>query len=554
MAQAVDEGTGFELLLIEPDAEVAGRLRKALSETRGSHRFHTVANVQDATIRLRANPPDVVILDLPRGGDENALRRLRDSSPDLPVIVLTGPADREAFLAGDRDSEDYLTDAALDPRILGSSIRHAVQRNRERRRLADVTRELQEANARFERLALIDPLTELLNRRGLQKVLTELIEAIRHSPAPVAVLLVDVDDFKLVNDRLGHAGGDVALREIARRLRAGVRASDHVSRIGGDEFLLLLPQADPAELFRISERIRTAVSSVALRSVDGPVPVGASIGALMLTPDLASIDLIVATAQLLLRRSKSAGKNRVTSNGSETDPADERELLCDAICRGEGLFALSQPIVRFADGTFTGYELLSRFSHPEIQLPGSFFAACAERNLLTLADHQCFRACLERATTLPRSAAKHINLFPSTLLGVPAEHLLNDIRARFDPSSVCIELSESQILGDPAHLIEPIEQLRRGGVRIGLDDVGFGNTSIESLLLLEPDVIKLDKRVVRGISGDETGRHRLGRLAEIARDIATLVVAEGIQSQEDLDIARGMGIRFGQGYFWGRPA
>ncbi len=210
---------------------------------------------------------------------------------------------------------------------------------------------------------------------------------------------------------------------------------------------------------------------------------------------------------------------------------------------------------RLADGTVAGYEILSRVAHGGVtEIPERFFSACAERNLLTLADHRCFRRCLEFAEQLPRGARKHINVFPSTILGVPAEHLLREIRDRFQPKNVCIEISESQIIGDPSYLIEPVEQLRAGGVRIGLDDVGFGNTSIESLLLLQPDVIKLDKRVLRGVAGDPSARGRLQRLVEISRMVSTQVIAEGIQNQEDLETAKEMGLRFGQGYLWGRPA
>jgi diguanylate cyclase (GGDEF)-like protein len=404
-------------------------------------------------------------------------------------------------------------------------------------------------------MALIDPLTELLNRRGLQRALTALVERLGRDAIDVAVVLIDIDDFKSVNDTLGHAVGDVALREIARRLRGSVRSTDFAARLGGDEFLLLLPAADRRELHRIGERLRNAVSGIVLQNGASSIPVSASVGALMLTSDMPSIDLLIATAHPLLKQSKGGGKNRVTLAGVSDTGAAEREELCNAVCRGEGLFAVSQPIIRLADGTIAGYEMLARVAHQgTTELPQRLFSACAERSLLTLADHRCFRRSLEYAEQLPRAARKHFNLFPSTIIGVPAEHLLRDIRDRFDPKTVCLEISESQILGDPSYLVEPVEQLRRGHVKIGLDDVGCGNTSVESLLLLEPDVIKLDKRVVRGVARDAIARGRLERLVEMSRLVATQVIAEGIQTQDDLETAKAMGLRFGQGYLWGRPA
>ncbi len=549
-------GNEIDLLLIESNQEAAANLFAMLDPSSFDEglKLSVVPDLAAATLRVREQPPDVVVFRLPNAGDGALVRSLRSRMPEIPLIVLAR-GESAADLALEAGAEDVIPESAVGDRILRRSIRNALQRNRERRRLSDVTRELQEANQRLERMALIDPLTELLNRRGLQRALTTLVERLGRDAIDVAVVLIDIDDFKSVNDTLGHAVGDVALREIARRLRGSVRSTDFVARLGGDEFLLLLPAADRRELHRIGERLRNAVRGIVLQNGASSIPVSASVGALMLTSDMPSIDLLIATAHPLLKQSKGEGKNRVTLAGVSDTGAAEREELCNAVCRGEGLFAVSQPIIRLADGTIAGYEMLARVAHQgTTELPQRFFSACAERSLLTLADHRCFRRSLEYAEQLPRSSRKHFNLFPSTIIGVPAEHLLRDIRDRFDPKTVCLEISESQILGDPSYLIEPVEQLRRGHVKIGLDDVGCGNTSVESLLLLEPDVIKLDKRVVRGVGQDATARGRLERLVEMSRLVATQVIAEGIQTQDDLETAKAMGLRFGQGYLWGRPA
>ncbi|HEY0593473.1 MAG TPA: diguanylate cyclase, partial [Thermoanaerobaculia bacterium] len=522
----------IDLLLIEPNQDAAAHLFAMIDPTSFQEglELSVVPDLAAATARFRERPPDLVVFSMPPASDSSAVRSLRSTAPEIPLIVLARE-DSAADIALEAGAEDVIPESAVGDRILRRSIRNALQRHRERRRLSDVTRELQEANRRLERMALIDPLTDLLNRRGLQRALTELVERIQRDAIDVAVVLIDIDDFKSVNDTLGHAVGDVALREIARRLRAGVRSTDHVARLGGDEFLLLLPAADRRELHRIGERLRNAIAGIILQNGDVSLPVGASVGALMLTTEMPSIDLVLSTAGPLLKQSKGDGKNRVTLAGARDSGAAEREELCNAVCRSAGVFAVSQPIIRLADGTVAGYELLARVAHNgSTELPERFFSACAERNLLTLADHRCFRRCLEFAEQLPRAARRHFNLFPSTIIGVPAEHLLRDIRERFDPKTVCIEISESQIVGDASYLIEPVEQLRAGGVRIGLDDVGCGNTSVESLLLLEPDVIKLDKRVVRGVSGDAVARGRLERLVEMSRLVATQVIAEGIQT------------------------
>ncbi|HEU5163766.1 MAG TPA: diguanylate cyclase [Thermoanaerobaculia bacterium] len=546
----------IDVLLIESDERAAAILGAMIGPTSfdDTLRISVVPDLVSASLRIRERPPDVVVFNLPPSSDATAVRSLRSTAPEIPLIVLSHE-DSASDIALDAGAEDVIPEALLAERTLKRSIRNSLQRHRERRRLTDVTRELQEANRRLEQMALIDPLTELLNRRGLQRALSGLVERLQRDPIDVAVLLIDIDDFKTVNDTLGHAVGDVALREISRRLRNAVRSTDYVARLGGDEFLLLLPAADRRELHRIGERLRSAVNGLILQNGTSTLPVSASVAAMSLTPEMPSIDLIIANAHPLLKQSKSDGKNRVTHDGNPRDGAAEREELCNAICRGEGLFAVSHPVMRLTDGTVAGYEILSRAAHHgTTELPGRFFAACAERNLLTLADHKCFRRCLEFAESLPRGARRHFNLFPSTVLGVPAEHILSDIRDRFDPKDVVLEISESQIIGDPSYLIEPVARLREGKVKIGLDDVGFGNTSIESLLLLEPDVVKLDKRVVRGAGTNPEARRRLERLVEMSRLVATQVIAEGIQNQDDLETAKAMGVRFGQGYLWGRPS
>jgi diguanylate cyclase (GGDEF)-like protein len=546
----------IDLLLIEENQEAAAHLGSILDPASFDEgvKVSVVADLAAATLRLRQQPPDLVVFSIPTVNDAATVRSIRSAAPNVPMIVVAH-GEAAADLALEAGAEDVIAGGLLGDRLLTRAIRNALQRQRERRRLSDVTRDLQEANRLLERMALIDPLTDLLNRRGLQRALTDTIERLRRDAIDAAVLLIDIDDFKTVNDTLGHSVGDVALREIARRLRGAVRSTDYVSRLGGDEFLLLLPAADRRELHRIGERLRTAISGIILQNGETTLPISASVGAMSLTPDMPSIDLVVATAHPLLKQSKGDGKNRVTHAGGVNDSAAEREELANAVCRGDGLFAVSQAIIRLADGSVAGYEVLSRVATgATTELPERFFAACAEKNLLTLADHRCFRACLEFAEHFPRGARKHVNLFPSTILGVPAEHLLRDIRERFDPRTVCIEISESQIIGDPSYLVEAVQQLRAGEVRIGLDDVGCGNTSIESLLLLEPDVIKLDKRVVRGVGTDASARGRLQKLVEMSRLVATQVIAEGIQNQEDLETAKAMGLRFGQGYLWGRPA
>ena len=156
--------------------------------------------------------------------------------------------------------------------------------------------------------------------------------------------------------------------------------------------------------------------------------------------------------------------------------------------------------------------------------------------------------------SLPPKIHRHINLFPTTIVDLAVEELVEKLAVNCPAESYCLEISEQQILGDSSHLIGPVEEFKRYGISIAIDDVGFGNTCLESLILLEPDVIKLDKKYIRGIAQDLHIERSLRRTLKIAEDLNAQVIAEGIETQEDLDKLRELGVTYGQGFYLGMPA
>jgi diguanylate cyclase (GGDEF)-like protein len=419
-------------------------------------------------------------------------------------------------------------------------------------------KELESANRSLERLTLIEPLTELLNRRGLQQALSREVQHLGRGVTGSAVLVVDLDDFKTINDQHGHAVGDVVLKEIGRRLRASVRAVDYVGRIGGDEFMLLLPETDPPEVTRVAERIRLAVATAIIQHSSGTVTVTASIAALLLTTDMPAVDQLLARAHQLLQRAKNEGKNRVVFQSTDFDDTARRLRaqtdMCSNLTRAKHLLTVKQPIFRLSDDSPIGYEFLSRYSHDTYEMPENFFRLCAERNILTLVDHACLRAAIEAALQLPPYARFHLNIFPTTLLAIPVEHLLDLFPKPLPPDTFCLEISEQQIIGDPTYLVPAVRALREAGILIAIDDVGFGSSCLESLVLLDPDILKIDKRCVIGIDGNPALIEHLRRYVRVARSLGCQVVAEGIETAAELAVVRSLGIEYGQGYLWGKPA
>ena len=554
--------SAVRLLIVEDDISSAALLCELLEPVE-SPRFaiRHVTTAQQACEVVGRHEADVVLLDLglPDAADLEALTRLRDSVNEIPVIILTSRADEATALqALNRGAEDYLLKGYVDAGSLIRSLRYAIERHRNVRDIARMSRELQLANENLERMTLLDPLTDVMNRRGLQQMLSREIEALQRHMTDVAVLLVDVDDFKSVNEKLGHAVGDIALKEIARRLQNAVRTVDYVGRLGGDEFMLLLPDADPAEVVRMAERVRLTLATTIIQHSSGTMTLTACVAVMMLTVETPSIDQLLTRMHELLSRGKREGKNRVSFEAKSFDDTERRRRaqadMCANLSRGKHLLIVKQPIMRLSDESVVAYEFLSRYSNAVFEMPDNFFRICSERNILTAVDHFCLRHGVAAAADLAPYVRFHLNIFPTTLIAVPTQHLVETFPTPLPGDTFCLEISEQQIIGDPSYFLEPVRALRNAGFLIAIDDVGFGNSCLESLILLEPDVLKIDKRCVIGIARHPERVAHLRRYLEVARTLAAEIVAEGVETVDDLAVLRDLGVEFAQGFYWGRPA
>jgi len=421
--------------------------------------------------------------------------------------------------------------------------------------VAALERALASAEARLQDIANTDPLTELLNRRGLQASLTAAIHAT--GTGGLYVLLVDLDDFRAVNDLLGHVAGDVILREVGQLVARALGTRVPVGRIGGDEFLALLPESNPDEALRVAEALRLAIGDTTIALGSGPRRVTASVAMTAVNGSTPSIDEVLTSAYQALTQSKRGGKNKVSATmdlQALNDPLTTGvSRIVAEVKRGRGLRAVMQPVMSIPEGVPVGFELLSRSTVDVFEMPNDLFRMAHEANILTLVDHRCWKTCLAATAQMPKHLMANVNLFPSTLLAIPVDDLLRAVPEERSLSSYCVEISESQIIGDPTYLLGPVSSLRGRGLKIAIDDVGFGRTCLESLIVLEPDVLKLDRRTVTGAGRDARQRRSLERLLGVARALEAEVVAEGVETEEDLHLIVELGIGLAQGYFWGRP-
>ncbi len=429
---------------------------------------------------------------------------------------------------------------------------------RQTQELMRANSELKDANERLNILAHMDPLTNFLNRRGLQKVLTREVAWARRQGTGLVVILMDLDNLKSINDKMGYAVGDIILKEVALKIKEVLRVSDYQARIGGDEFMIFLPQTKLMEAMRIAEKLRLAVSETPIFFSSGSVKISASLGVVNVSDQTVSIDELVSRSHLYLHRSKHGGKNRVSAEGDDSRPVNELERsvveILEAVDKQTAVRAVKQAIYTLEDEKVMGYEFLSRMSVPGFEMPDDFFPVCIEAKILPIIDRACFKTCLKAAFPLAGQYQCHLNIFPSTMLDIPVKSLVAEFHDEQSLRNLCVEISEQQIIGDPAHLSETVREFKEAGIRVAIDDVGFGKTSLESLILLDPDIIKIDKRCVIGVSRDSIKARSIERILRIAASLQIQVIAEGIETREDLEALKRLGVRYGQGFLWGKPA
>ncbi len=516
------------------------------------------STLEHALVLLREGSMDLVLLDLELSEthDLELLDTLRREAPATPIILLSNVPDEPLSIEAVRHgAQDCLVKSQITHTLLAQAILYAVERNRVNRKLDSLSCELKTANESLERLSLIDPLTELLNRRGLQQVLSREIQWSRRDELELLALLIDLDDFRRINDVLGHSVGDVVLKEVARKLRSSLRATDYIARISGDKFVVLLPQTRPAEGVQVAEKIRLSISGMPVSvSSKETIHLTASLGLVSLAPGDPSVDELLSKSHPVLYQSKENGKNRVSFAPWEQEQSYSFSAVHTALRERERFYAVKQAIFDLHTRDKIGYEFLSRASVDGFEMPDDFFRACIEANILTLVDHQCLRSCLSANAALALNARCHVNLFPSTIIDIPVQHLLEDFPQAFNRGSFCIEVSEQQIIGDPSYLSGPIDSFKQAGILIAIDDVGFGRSCLESLIVLEPDIVKIDKRFVKGIAEDRFRAQSLKRLLKVTRVLDAEVVAEGIETHEDLRMLQDLGVQYGQGYFLDRPS
>ncbi|MCC6238235.1 MAG: EAL domain-containing protein [Dehalococcoidia bacterium] len=419
-------------------------------------------------------------------------------------------------------------------------------------------------SAELQRQATHDDLTGLANRAALIARLQERLDEHR---GHVAVLFLDLDNFKMINDTLGHRSGDLLLRAVAERLRALVRPGDVVARLGGDEFVILLDAAN-SELARNAAQTVLRALAVPIAFEGQQVAVSLSIGVAAAAQESRDAQVLLGNADIALYRAKAAGRGSIVVFDPSLDAAadEQRQLQLQvpgATARGE-MRVHYQPIVDLATSATVGIEALARWHNPKlgvIQPPQFLRASLESGEIIEIGRFVLRDACrkvqsLLRSRVAPGLPVVSVNISAREFV---SERFYDDVVSvvrEFDipPACLQLEIAEDAVIGDVSGAAEKLARLRKFGLRLALDDFGTGYSSLTSLERLPISALKVNPALVQRIASDRRARGVFAALLQMANSLDIHVIAEGVETEEQARTLMALGTQAAQGHYFRAPA
>lgn len=424
--------------------------------------------------------------------------------------------------------------------------------------------EREEARARIRQLAFYDELTGLPNRNLLLAQAEQAIARAEPERKRVAVLFLDLDRFKQVNDTLGHPIGDALLRDVAQRLRRLARATDIVGRLSGDEFVMLMPDFEHGRLTAAAEHVLVALAqpfSVGGITLNPSVSIGISV----FPENGRDMDTLLRHADMAMYQAKTAGRNRISFFSAEMNRQAQERLALEAALRdaleAKVLRLHYQPQVGLRNGQLYGVEALARWRHPTLGdiSPARFVPLAEECGLIgDLGDWAVHEACSQlavwRAKGL-RVPSVSVNLSATNFHNLNLPRLIEATLAEFGlaAADLMLEITEGVVLDATAGTLRTIAELHRLGVRLSMDDFGTGYSSLGHLRRLIVDELKLDRSFVQGLESDDAARALTSAVIRIGESLSLPVVAEGVENEEQRRFLIEQGCAAGQGFLFSPP-
>jgi len=544
-----------EVLLVEDnliDAQLIRRLLRRITDA--YYRITHVRTLNDAVLSAEELAPDVILADLnlPDSRGTETVSSLQTSYPDIPLVIVSAWEDEAISLRSVKaGAQDYLVKGHIDGANLHRVIRYAVERKRTELELV--------------RLAQFDQLTALPNRTLLRERVDRALRRATRSGSGVATLVLDMDRFKEINDMLGHELGDKLLVEAAQRIRASVRDQDTVARLGGDEFAVILEGVSEAkEVLPVIERIMSSIEEV--KTLDGhEVSSSTSIGIAMYPDNGNDLSELLRAADLAMYQAKSTGRGRYQffANAMQEEAQTRRALewaLRRAVERDE-FRLVYQPQLCLRTGRVIGVEALLRWMSPTRGLltPYHFIAALEEFGMIHDVGEWVMMTACEQVRRWhemdfePMRIGVNVSAqqFEDPMFVDKVRRALSE--TQLPPEFLELELTESSLMSDAALAGELLREIRKVGVRIAIDDFGTGYSSLSYLHEFPLNALKIDKNFVQSVESLGRGGPISNMIIGLGQNLGLEVVAEGVETESQLEYMRQHGCDIAQGYLYSRP-
>lgn len=553
----------LNVLLVDDDMADRKIIKRTLAGNAAEVKVVEAVSVAEGLVKMQDETFDVILLDyrMPGATGIEMVQELR-SRPDLGsiAIVMMSASENESLAVKciESGAQDFIQKTDLQRLNLHRAIIHAQKR-------FELEHKLHQNYLNVKHLAEKDPLTGLSNRHHFNQIIDMLMENGKHSKVDMALLLIDLDDFKYVNDTLGHDAGDRLLIEFSTRVKKLLRRHESFARLGGDEFAIILNGIKSTQQVRlVTQRIQKALSVPVLLG-QTEVVIQASIGAAVYPTQAPDKDSLVKCADIAMYQAKANGKGKMELY--DTKMSEQYSRMYD-IQNGlkrliqEAAFNIHfQPVVDLNTNQKIGFEALIRWPSAENQFVPDEFIPIAEKNsdIHAIGEWVIDRAIRQISHWQKRHAKSRfvaINISPVQLQNHSVtEFLINRAEAySVNPKNIVLEITETALFEKEVEIKRAIETLSDYGFLISLDDFGVGYSSISHLIEYPISIVKLDKSLFQVEEGEQKRKAVFEALAEMLKRLQMTVVAEGIETQEHLDMCKQLKIDHGQGFFLGRPA